>query len=86
VKTVTTVLLVYAILVIASFGFWVRYAVSKSRLTRGATGNVHLSADAQQFKHDAKKMTDNATEPAGRAVDRDKAERQSGDTVNANDL
>ena len=65
-KKVTAVLLVYAILVIASSIFWVRYAVSKSRLiVRGNTGNIRLAADTDKMKKNVQTTTNNATEQTG---------------------
>ena len=65
-KKVTAVLLVYAILVIASSIFWVRYAVSKSRLTvRGNTGNIRLAAETDKMKKNVQTTTNNATELTG---------------------
>ena len=86
-KNVTAVLLVYAILVIASSILWVRYAVSKSRLTVGGnTGNVHRAADADKMKLNAKKVTDKATELTGGVTDCDKADGRVNDIVKSNDL
>ena len=65
-KKVTAVLLVYAILVIASSIFWVRYAVSKSRLiVRGNTGNIRLVAETDKMKKNVQTTTNNATELTG---------------------
>jgi hypothetical protein len=87
VKKVTAVLIVYAILVIASSIFWVRYAVSKSRLTAGGnTGNTHRAANVDKINLNAKKETGNATELTGGVTDGDKADGWISDIVKSNDL
>ena len=61
-KRVTAMLMVYAILVIASSIFWVWFALSKSSLTAGDnTGNVKLATDPDNIKHDAEMAIDKAT-------------------------
>jgi hypothetical protein len=87
VKKVTGLLLVYAILVIASCCFWVWSAVSKSRLTEGGnTDNVSLAADANRLKKNAKMVTDNATELTGGVMEGIKADGQVNDIVKSDDL
>jgi hypothetical protein len=62
-KSVTAVLIVYAILVIASSIFWVWFALSKSRLTAGSnTGSVKLATDPDKMKQDAHLANDKATD------------------------
>jgi len=87
VKKVTAVLLVYAILVIASSVFWVWHAVSKSRLTAGGnTGNVHLAASPDNRKQDAKMVMEKPTELPGGITEVVKADGQVNDIVKSNDL
>ena len=65
-KSVTAVLMVYVILVIASSIFWVWYALSKSSLAaRSNTGNVKLATDPDKMKQDAELVNDKATELTG---------------------
>jgi hypothetical protein len=87
VKKVSAVLLLYAILVIASSIFWVRYAVSKSRLTVGGnTSNARLATDTSRTKKNAQITTNNATELTDGVTDGDKADGQANDIVKSNDL
>ncbi len=77
-KKVTAVLFVYAIIVIASCIFWVRFALTKSSLTTGNNaGNVNVTADADKMKQDAKMVTDKATELTGGVTDDVKADGQA---------
>ena len=86
-KKVTAVLLVYAILVIASSIFWVWSAVSKSRLTTGGnTGNLRLTPDTDRMKKNAQMASDNATELTGGVTDGVKVDGQANDIVKSNDL
>jgi hypothetical protein len=87
VNKVSAMLLLYAILVIASSIFWVRYAVSKSRLTVGGnTPNVSRATDAKKMKKNARMTMNNATELTGGVTDDDKADGQANDIVKSNDL
>ena len=73
-KRVTAVLMVYAILVIASSIFWVWFALSKSSLTAGSnTGNVKLATDPDKMKQDAELVNDKATELTGGVTEDAKA-------------
>ena len=86
-KKVGAVLLLYAILVIASSIFWVRYAVSKSRLTVGGnTSNTKLATDTNRTKKNTRMATNNATELTDGVTDSDKADSQANDIVKSNDL
>ena len=73
-KKVTTVLLLYAILVVASSVFWVWSAVSKSRLTEGGkTSNISQAAGTGKTKQVAEMATEQATELTGGVTDGVKA-------------
>jgi hypothetical protein len=66
-KRVTAVLIVYAILVIASSIFWVWYALSKSSLTAGNNiRNVNRATDADKKKQSSEFVNDKATDLTGR--------------------
>jgi hypothetical protein len=68
-KKVTAVLLVYAILVIASCAFWVWSALSKSKLTAGSNeARANVAADADKMNQDAETGTDDATELTGEVM------------------
>ena len=83
----TAVLLVYAIVVIASSIFWVRYAVTHFRLTVGGnTSNVRPATDTNRMKKNARMTTNNATELTDGVTDGDKADGQANDIVKSNDL
>jgi len=87
VNKVSAVLLLYAILVIASSIFWVRYAVSKSRLTVGRnTPDVSRATDANRMKKNAGMTTNNATNPTDEVAQDNKAHSQANDIVQPNDL
>jgi hypothetical protein len=77
-KKVTAVLLVYAILVIASSVFWVWSALSKSRLTAGSNEDyINLATDPDKMKQDAEMVTGKATELTGGVTDDVKADGQA---------
>jgi cytoskeletal protein RodZ len=85
VKKVTTVLLVYAVLVIASCIFWVWYVMSKSKLTVGGNrGDTHVVADVKKTKQDAEKITAKTTELT--SGESDKVDARINDIVKSNDL
>jgi hypothetical protein len=87
VKKVTTVLLLYAILVIASSVFWVWSAVSKSRLTEvSTTGNIRQASGADKTKQVAETATEQATELTGGGTEGVKADGQANDNVKSTDL
>jgi hypothetical protein len=87
VKKVTTVLLLYAILVIASSVFWVWSAVSKSRLTAGGnSGNVRQAVAADKAKQVAEMATEQATELTGGVTEGVKADGQANDNVKSTGL
>jgi hypothetical protein len=87
VTKVTAVLIVYAIIVIASGSCWICFALSKSSLAAGSnTGNGNVAADADKTKQDADMVTDNATELTGGVTDGVKADGQVDDIVKSNDL
>ena len=82
----TAVLLVYAILVIASSVFWGWCVVSKSRLTAGGNrDNGNVTAEAENMKHASKIVTEKATGTGG-VTDDVKADGQANDIVESNDL
>jgi hypothetical protein len=86
-KKVTAVLLVYAILVIASSVFWVWSALSKSTLTADShQANNNLVAEPEQRKQDAEATTNKSTELTGRFKEGVKAVGQANDIVKSNDL
>ena len=86
-KKVTAVLILYAILVIASGSCWIWFALSKSSLNAESnTGNGNVAADADKTKLDAEIVTDNATELTGGVKDGVKADGQVDDIVKSNDL
>ena len=86
-RKVTALLLVYAIIVIASSIFWVWFALSKPRLTAGsAKVNINLAADTDKMKPDAAMVTDKATELTGGVMEDVKADGQASDIVKSNDL
>ena len=65
-KKVTAVLLVYAIIVIASCVFWVWSALSRSKLTAGSNeAHANVAADADRMKQDAETGTDKDTKLTG---------------------
>ena len=83
----SAVLLLYAILVIASSIFWIRYAVSKSRLTVGGnTSNIRLTTETNRMKRNTQKTTSNATELTGGATDDVTSGNQANDIGKSNDL
>jgi hypothetical protein len=87
VKKVTAVLLVYAILVIASSVFWGWCVVSKSRLTAGGNrDNGNVTAEADNMKHASKIVTEKATELTGGVMEDVKADGQANDIVKSNDF
>ncbi len=86
VKKVTAMLLVYAIIVIASSVFWACYFVSKSRTTAGSSGtNISAAADVANGKQNSQ-MVMKATELTGGVTDDVKADGQANDNVMSNDL
>ena len=86
-KKVTTVLLLYAILVIASSVFWVWSAVSKSRLTeKSTTGNLSQAAGVDKAKQVAETATDRVTELTSGVTEDVKADGQANDNVKSIDL
>ena len=73
-KSVTAVLMVYVILVIASSIFWVWFVLSKSSLAvRRNTGSVSLATDPDQMKQDAELVNDKTTELTGGVTEGTKA-------------
>ena len=65
-KRVSAILMVYAILVIASSIFWVWFALSKASLTAGSnTGNVKLATDPDNLKRDAEMANNKVTGTSG---------------------
>ena len=85
IKKVTSVLLVYALLVIASCIFWVWYAMSKSKLTVGGNrGDTHVVADIKKTKQDAEKIADKTSELTGGEVN--KVDVRLNDIAKSNDL
>jgi hypothetical protein len=73
-KRVTAVLMVYAILVIASSVFWVWFALSQSSLPAGNNiGNVNRATDPDKMKPDAAMVMDKATELTGGVTEDAKA-------------
>jgi hypothetical protein len=87
VNKVSALLLLYAILVIASSIFWIRYAVSKSRLTVGGnTPDVSRATDANRLKKNARMTTNSATELTGGGNDDVTTDNQAIDIGKSNDL
>ena len=78
-KKVSALLIVYAIIVIASCIYWVRFALSKSSLTTGSNaGGISLAADPDNMKQqEAKIATDKATELTGGFTDDVKSDGQA---------
>jgi hypothetical protein len=77
-KKVTAVLLVYAILVIASSIFWVWSAVAKSTPTAGSSEDyINLANEPDKMKQDAELVTGKATELTGGVTDDVKADGQA---------
>ncbi len=80
-KKVTAVLLVYAIIVVASCVFWIWYGLSKSQPTTGAnTGNVQVTADAEKTRQGEEKLRAKTTELTGGVTD-----SRADDIVKSND-
>jgi hypothetical protein len=78
VKKVTAVLLVYAIIVIASSIFWVWTALSKSNFTAESNEDcIILATDSDKMKQDAEMVTGKATELTGGVMDDVKADGQA---------
>ena len=86
-KKVSAVLVVYAIIVIASCIGWMWFALSKSTLTAGSnTGNINAATDPDKMKQDAEAETGTATELIGGVTDDNTADGQANDIVKSNDL
>ena len=94
-KNVTAVLLVYAIIVIASCVFWVWSAFSKSR-PAAESDDVHsnVAAEAIKVEQDAETISDETTELTvgvtdvkadGRVGRRCEVKRSSGNRMNPNE-
>jgi hypothetical protein len=86
-KKVTAVLVVYAIIVIASSIFWVWCALSKPRLTAGSANvNINPAAVPGKMNQDAEMVTDKATELTGGVKEDVKGDGQASNIVKSNDL
>lgn len=86
-QKVTALLIVYAVLVIASSVFWVWLVFSKSGLT-SKSNEVHnsLTADTNRIEQLSETATDQITELTGRDMDHVKSDREASDIVKSNDL
>ena len=77
-KKVTAILIVYAIIVIASSSYWIWFALSKSRRTAGSNKvNINLATDPDKMKQDAQAVKDKATELTGGVKEDVKADGQT---------
>ena len=86
-KKVSAVLVVYAIIVIASCIGWMWFALSKSTLTAGSnTGNINAATDPDKMKQDARSVKDKATELTGGVKHDVNADGQANDIVKSNNL
>lgn len=83
----TALLLVYAVIVIASSVFWVWFALSKATpIVSGNQVKTHHAADLCKLKLDIEATADKGTELTVGTNERIEADGQANDIVKSNDL